>query len=80
MVQTVSEVIKEGIFRYSFIIKGKGEMTGKQFASICSSVYSRENKVNAFYYAVFEKYITTIERKRNGEIHIIYKNGNDLVC
>ncbi len=61
--------VKDGIYNYAPAIKGKGRMTGKQFADECRKVWSEENKVNARYYGLFEKHVISIEAKRNGVIN-----------
>jgi len=59
-----------GIHIYSFIIRGKGKMSGKEFADRCREVYSDKNPANASYYELFAKHITHIERHSNGHIHV----------
>jgi len=51
-----------GIHNYSFIIRGKGRMSGKEFADCCREVYTDKNPANASYYELFEKHISYIER------------------
>jgi len=65
------ENIVTGVHNYSFIIRGKGRMTGKEFADCCRKVYTDKNPANASYYSLFEKYISYIE-STYGQIRVGY--------
>ena len=65
---TTRETVKDGIYNYASAIRGKGRMTGKEFADKCRKVWSEENKLNAHYYRLFEEHVVSIEVKRSGVI------------
>ncbi len=66
---TYREDVKTGIYNYAHVIKGKGRMTGEQFADECQKVYDAGNRANGYFFALFRSFITTIEAKRNGVIN-----------
>lgn len=72
MKKSLKDDLIDGFHRYSFIIKGKGRMSGKEFADECRKVYSEKNVANAHYYALFENHIEFIERT-HGQIHVKYR-------
>jgi len=72
MKKSVKDDLANGFLQYSFIIRNKGKMTGKQFADECRKVYSDKNLANAHYYALFENHIEFIERI-DGQIHVKYR-------
>lgn len=79
MVQEIKKAIEDGLYFYSFIVSGKGRLTGEKFAEGCAKIYSTENYKNAVYYALFKKYLLSVEVKRSGIINASIKNPNGLV-
>lgn len=68
------EDLKNGIYKFSFVIRGLGRMTGKEFAEHCRKAYDERNKANSFYYELFEKYIINIEMTNGGVINAKLKS------
>lgn len=72
--QTTSEAIKEGIRMYAFILGANHEpINGIQFSDLCRNNYDYQNKINAFYYSLFERYIISI-RTKGGVIYCKLSN------
>jgi hypothetical protein len=72
MKKSIKDDLIDGFHQYSFIIRGKGQMSGKQFADECRKVYSDKNPVNAHFYTLFENHIELIERTYS-QIHVKYR-------
>ena len=65
--------VVNGVYQYCRAIKGMGKMTGKEFADNCRRVWSEDNKANAYYYALFEQYIISINVEY-GVVRCVFDN------
>ena len=70
--RNVKEDIVHGIHVYGCAIRGKGEMTGKEFANCCRMVWTDKNPANAHFYKLFEDYVISIN-VTYGQIHVKYR-------
>lgn len=63
---TILDTVKYAVNVYSFVIRGKGEMSGRKFANHIRDIYgSSDEKVKAILSDV-EKHIVTIEATWKG--------------
>ena len=67
----MTPAVKDGLLNYGSAAIGKGKLTGQQFADECRKIWSDSNKVNLHYYKLFERYVVSIEYKKNGRCKVV---------